>query len=264
MKKIAFLILAFFVFALNSCKDDAEVYEGQPYLHFNKGTRGEAVVTQGTGSTTVNIDFGTVSALEGSAQVKLVVDTSVSNAVEGVDFQIVNQNTTVNAGQIEGKFQVKLLEAGATVAPKVIVFKLQSSSIPNATFDQTYILQYTKACPFNITPFSGTYKVVSDTWQDYEPGDLITVQQGPAPNQFKILADNNIYISNSATAYMLVTVANDGTITVQSNEAFNYGAPTGSLNVSGSGKVNFCTGSIDITTINYGSNAGYKFSLVKN
>lgn len=265
MKKIAFLILASFLFFLSSCKDEAEVYEGNsPALHFNKGVRGETVVRQGTGSTTFNIDFGTIQALSGSSQVKLVVDTSVSTAVEGTDFQIVNQNLTVAPGQISGQFQVKLLEATATVEAKVIVFKLQSSSIANATFDQTYILQYTKACLFSITPFSGTYRVVTDSWADYEVGELITVQQGPAANQFKILANTNPYITNGSTAYMLVTVANDGKIAVTSNQPFNYGGTTGALAVSGTGTVNFCNGSIDINPINFGGNTGYRFTLVKN
>ncbi|MCA6066809.1 DUF4843 domain-containing protein [Chryseobacterium sp. RG1] len=268
MKKIAFLILASFIFLLSSCKDEAEVYEGQPYLHFNKGVNGEAVVKQGTGSTIANIDFGTVQSLSGAAQVKLVVDKTVSTAVEGVDFQIVAPEVTVNAGQIGGQFQVKLLEATATVEAKVIVFKLQSSSIPNATFDQTYILRYTKSCDFNMAPFTGTYKVVTDTWEDYEAGDLVTVQPGLAANQFKILSTNNPYISNASTSYMLVTVANDGSVQLVSNEPFNYGGTTGTLSLSGSGTVNFCTGAINISNLNFsgaaGSSTGNQFVLVKN
>ncbi|KAA0128707.1 DUF4843 domain-containing protein [Chryseobacterium sp. SN22] len=268
MKKIAFLILVSFIFLLNSCKDEAEVYDGQPFLHFNKGTSGEAVVKQGTGSTTVNIDFGTIQSLSGAAQVKLVVDKTVSTAVEGTDFQILTPEVTVNAGQISGQFQVKLLEATATVEPKVIVFKLQSGTIPNATFDQTYILRYTKSCLFSITPFSGTYTVVTDTWADYNPGDTVVLQQGPLPNQFKILASNNPYISNFSTAYMLVTVNTDGEITVASNEAFNYGGSTGALGISGSGTVNFCTGAINIDDLDFsgpgGSSLNNKFTLVKN
>jgi len=264
MKKIAFLIIASFIFLLSSCKDEAEVYDGQPALHFNKGTIGDAVVKQNSGSATVNINFGTIHALSADSQVKIVVDKTVSTALEGTDFQIVKPEITVSAGQIEGNFQVKLLEATATVEPKVIVFKIQSSSIPNATFDQTYILRYTKSCLFNITPFTGSYKVVADTWEDYVPGDIVTVQQGPMPNQFKILATNNAYISNFNTAYMLVTVADNGSITVASNQLFEYGGNLGSIPVSGSGKVNFCNGSIDITSIAYGANTGYKLSLVKN
>ncbi|RQO39100.1 hypothetical protein DBR39_08910 [Chryseobacterium sp. KBW03] len=263
MKKIAFLILSFFVFFLNSCKDETAVYEGDSYLHFNKGTRGEAIVTEGTGSQIVDVEFGTVHPLSGSAQVKLVVDPSTSTAVEGVDFQIVNQNLTVNAGQISAKFQVKLLESGATVKPRVITFKLQSSSVANATFDQTYVLTYTKACLFTIAPFTGIYKVKVDSWKDYSVDDEVPVQQGPAANQFKILSTNNPALLNAATSYMLVTVANDGSVVVTSNQPFNYGG-TDIFAVTGTGKVNFCTGDIDITSLAFGSNTGYKFSLSKN
>jgi hypothetical protein len=200
--------------------------------------------------------------------VKLVVDKTVSTAVEGTDFQILTPEVTVNAGQIGGQFQVKLLEATATVEPKVIVFKLQSASIPNATFDQTYILRYTKACEFSITPFSGAYTVVTDTWADYEPGDTVILQQGPLPNQFKILASNNPYITNFSTAYMLVTVNTNGSITVASNEPFNYGGSTGTLNITGSGTVNFCTGAINISDLDFqgaaGSALNNQFVLIKN
>lgn len=172
MKKIAFLIFASFIFLLNSCKDEAEVYDGQPYLHFNKGTTGDAAVTGGTGSNTVNVEFGTIAPASG--QVKLVVDTNLSTAVEGTDFQIVNQNTTVNSGEIGGKFQVKLLESGATLLPKVIVFKLQSSSIPNATFDQSYVLTYKKVCP---SALAGAYQY--STINAFTPDGGSTTVPGP-------------------------------------------------------------------------------------
>lgn len=158
MKKFAFLILAFITIFLNSCKDEATTYEGDPYLHFNKEVKGEAVVKSGTGSTTVNIEFGTVTPLSGPAQVKLVVDKTVSTAIEGTDFQILNQDLTVAAGQTTAQFQVKLLEATATVDPKLIVFRLQSASVANTTFAQTYTLTYNKACPASAFFGSGIFK----------------------------------------------------------------------------------------------------------
>lgn len=191
MKKIAFLIFASLIFLLNSCKDEAEVYDGQSYLHFNKGVSGDATVTGGSGSNTVNIEFGTVAPLSGASQVKLVVDTNVSTAVEGTDFQILNQNVTVNAGEIGGKFQVKLLETGATLTPKLIVFKLQSSSIPNATFDQTYILTYKKVCP---SALAGTYQY--STVNAFTPDGASTTVPGP-------LTGNVIFTEVGAGVYSI-------------------------------------------------------------
>jgi len=158
MKKFAFLILAFITILLNSCKDEPTVYEGDSYLHFNKEVKSEAIVKSGTGSTTVNIEFGTVNPLSGPAQVKLVVDKTLSTAIEGTDFQIVNQDLTVAAGQNTAQFQVKLLEATATVEPKLIVFKLQSASVANTTFAQTYTLTYNKACPAAAFFGNGIFK----------------------------------------------------------------------------------------------------------
>lgn len=156
---------------LNSCKDEREVYEGNPAaLHFNKEVRSEAIVLQGTGSTTVNVSFGTIQAVSGPSQVKLVVDTNVSTAVEGTDFQILNQNLTVNPDQLGAQFQIKLLEATATTTPKVIAFKLQSSSVPNASFAQTYILSYYKACPTSV--FFGSGGIFRNTVANYNPANI--------------------------------------------------------------------------------------------
>lgn len=203
MKKIAFLILASIIFMLNSCKDEAEVYEGNPAaLHFNKGVRSEAIVKQGTGSTTVNIDFGTIQAVSGASQVKLVVDTSVSTAVEGTDFQIVNQNITINPDQLGAQFQVKLLEATATVDPKVIVFKLQSGSVANATFSQTYTLTYYKACPAAAFFGNGIFK---NTIANYN-----------APNANYTIQDLGV-VNNVGTMKVLGFLAQGGALNLTYN-----------------------------------------------
>ncbi|KFF75096.1 hypothetical protein HX13_07635 [Chryseobacterium sp. P1-3] len=203
--------MAFVVFFFNSCKDEAQVYDGESYLHFNKGTRSEAVVKIGSGPTTVGINFGTAHALPGAAQVKLVVDTSVSTAVEGTDFQIVNQNQTVDAGKIEGQFQVKLLEAGATVDPKVIVFKLQSSSVPNATFDQTYTLTYTKACPASSFVGNGMFQNNVSSWIE-DPTAVYTIQDLGVTNNvgtFKVIGfmDNgsDLILKYNPDTYVVTT-----------------------------------------------------------
>jgi hypothetical protein len=67
---------------------------------------------------------------------------------------------------------------------------------------------------------------------------------------------------------MLVTVNTNGSITVASNEPFNYGGSTGTLNITGSGTVNFCTGAINISDLDFqgaaGSALNNQFVLIKN
>ncbi len=122
------------------------------------------------------------------------------------------------------------------------------------------------SCPLNdASSFDGDYKVVQDVWADYAAGDIVPLEYDAALGtyKFKILASNNPYIDNASTAYLVVTV-NPTTlnVTVASNEPFQY---TGweTLNITGSGSVNACTGRITLK-VNYGPYAGYNLVLDKN
>lgn len=121
------------------------------------------------------------------------------------------------------------------------------SDIANSTIwivSQTY----TALCPFaDASVFAGDYEVVQDQWEDYVPGDVIHAVYNPADGtySFRLLSNTNIYIANSATAYLLVTI-NPATnaVTVKSSEIYNYGAKKTS--VKGTGTISFCTGEIDL------------------
>lgn len=268
MKILKYLSIPIFALMLTSCEgpDDA-VYEGDNFVSF-AATSSEATVIKGSTSREVTVSYTTLSEAKANTEVKISVDTNNSTAVEGVDFKIINKTDNLAAGQKIGNFRIQLLESGALETQKVITFKISSPTVSNAVFNQIHTLKYSLECPFNMSGFTGTYKVVTDTWEDYSPGDLITIQPGPDANQFKILSTNNPYISNPNTSYMLVTVQNNGNITVASNQAFSYGGTTGNMNVSGTGTVNFCTGGINISALTFagaaGTSSGNKFVLQKN
>ncbi|MBB6332237.1 hypothetical protein SAMN06265171_102174 [Chryseobacterium rhizoplanae] len=267
MKILKYLSIPIFALLFSACseRDDA-VYDGDNYVSFG-ATSSEATVVKGSTSKEVAIVYTTLSEAKQNTEVKIAVDAANSTAVEGVDFKILNKTDNLAEGQKVGSFKIQLLESGAKETQKVITFKL-SSSVPNATFNQTHTLKYSLECPFNMSGFTGTYKVVTDTWEDYSPGDLITVQPGPAANQFKILSTNNPYISNPGTSYMLVTVQTNGSVTLASNEPFSYGGTTGNMSLTGTGTVNFCTGGINISSLTFsgpaGTASGQKFVLEKN
>lgn len=112
------------------------------------------------------------------------------------------------------------------------------------------------------TLFNGDFEVTFDEWADYAEGELIPVIPDPTdPLSFRILSTNNIYINNPTTSWMTVTVVDeDGNVTVQGNEDFDYG-PGFQLDVTGSGKINTCTGDIDLS-IDFGSGfTGYGLTL---
>lgn len=263
MKILKYLSIPIFALMLSSCEDREDaVYDGDNFVSFAAKTS-EATVVKGSTSKEVTVSYTTLSEAKANTEVKISVDASNSTAVEGTDFKIINATDNLAAGQKVGNFRIQLLESGAKETPKVITFKISSPSVSGAIFNQTHALTYSLECPYNISIFSGTYKVVTDTWEDYPVGAQITVQQGPGANQFKILANANPYISNGSTAYMIVTVANNGNVVVTSNEPFNYGGAN-VFAVTGTGTVNFCTGGINISSLAFGSNSGYKFVLQKN
>jgi len=112
--------------------------------------------------------------------------------------------------------------------------------------------------------FNGDFEVTADTWEDYAIGAPVPVTPDPAdPLSFRILSTNNPFVNNPTTSWMTVTVIDgDGNVTVQSNEDFDYGGSS-QFEVTGAGKINTCTGDIDIT-IDFGSGfTGYSFKLSK-
>lgn len=118
--------------------------------------------------------------------------------------------------------------------------------------------------PVTAAPFIGTATIVTDDWADYSPGDPIEIEAGANENEFWIRAYDNPYISNPDTAYMIVTIdPATGNATVMSNEDFQYGCSEG--DVTGTGSVNACAGTIDLVLTfglgNCGNYSGNEFSL---
>lgn len=99
--------------------------------------------------------------------------------------------------------------------------------------------------PVTAAPFVGTATITADDWADYSVGDSIEIEAGANANQFYIRAYDNPYISNPTTAYMIVDIdPSTGNVTVMSNEDFDYGCSEG--NVTGTGSVNACAGTIEL------------------
>lgn len=80
------------------------------------------------------------------------------------------------------------------------------------------------SCPFIQSEIIGEYTVINDFWEDYEPGDQITIVAGEQNNTYRILADRNLWIDNaSENLWIEVTVDMiTGASTALSNEAFIY------------------------------------------
>lgn len=130
------------------------------------------------------------------------------------------------------------------------------------------------ACAEHIaSEMPGIWTVVRDDWADYSPGDTLEVVAGPNDNTFHILANNNPFINNSATAYMIIEVDGTGNvINATSNEPFDYGIPIVPNDAAGGGGLIFsCVGVIDLRhdwlspdqTLIYGG-GNHRLILTKN
>ena len=265
MKKIfSVLTILFMSFLINSCRGDGEVaYNGESLLLFTAPQNSDKVtIVSGGGNATYNVTFGVLKQVATDSDVTLVVDAANSTAKEGVDFTIANKTTSLKAGASAGAIPITLLESGATLAGKSIAFKLQSNTLKNANFNQDFKLNISLACPFVNSKFNGNYKVVTDTWADYSAGDLVPVTPGSNANQVYVRATNNPYLVNSSSAYMILTVSDDGSVVITSNQDFNYGGGF-SVPVTGTGTVDRCSGDINLSAINFGKYKNNKFVLVK-
>lgn len=183
MKNIFYLLLGcLFFFA---CKDsDADIYEGDTMLNFNKGISGNGFVLNSQTYSDYKISYGALKAVQSNHSVKLVFDASNSTAVQGTDFEILNNATDdLSAGETGGEFTVRIYKAPAVQSGKTAVFKLQSASLMNAGFDQTYTLNMSLTCP--VTSFVGNFTNTESFWNN--PGTPVEIVENPAvPNQLLI------------------------------------------------------------------------------
>lgn len=125
---------------------------------------------------------------------------------------------------------------------------LESGSFYNACFRWTASV----VCPF-VAPMAGNYKVVQDDWQDWNPGDIVKVTDGPGANQLNLgqVWPNAAYGNVTATPLVVTVDPATGTATIPASPAGVYwatGYPGSASTGSGStGLVFSCTGRISLS-----------------
>lgn len=108
-------------------------------------------------------------------------------------------------------------------------------------------------CPFVSGTMTGTYKVIADpNWQDWSPGDLVQVTEGPGANQVNIskVYPNPAYGSVGPTPLVVDVDPATGAASIKTGSATNYWGNYGSyVTYAGSGSSGFvfsCTGRISL------------------
>lgn len=105
-------------------------------------------------------------------------------------------------------------------------------------------------CPFTGN-MAGNYRVIADGWQDWSPGDIVQVTDGPAANQVNLSKVwPNIIYGTPVQPFVVSVNPTNGVATIASGvtigdySAFGYTMVTG---VGSSGFVFSCTGRITLS-----------------
>ncbi len=210
MKNIFYLLMGCLLFF--ACKDaDADIYEGDSMLNFNKGVSGNGFVVNSQTYSDYKISYGSVKAVQSNHSVKLVFDASKSTAVQGTDFEILNNGTDeLSAGEVGGEFTIRIYKASAIQSGKTAVFNLQSGSLMNAGFDQTYTLNMSLTCP--VTGFVGNFTNTEAWWNN--PGGSFEIVQSTVANQLLVKdfwdAGKDLVLNYNPTTFV-VSVADQNT-----------------------------------------------------
>ena len=104
-------------------------------------------------------------------------------------------------------------------------------------------------CPFTGN-MAGTYKVITDSWVDWSPGDLVQVTNGPGANQVNLsqVWPNPIY-GNTVNPFVVNVAAATGVATITSGVLIGDYTCCGYTLVTGTGSSGYifsCTGDIKL------------------
>lgn len=190
MKKLKVLALLLMSVAFVSCSEsDGQLkYEGENAVFFNQPTPTQKVILDGVSADMVStIPFGFVTPASSSSQVKLVFDAENSTAVQGVDFAIVNDMVTVEAGSLGGDFEIKYFQSPAVSTGKVAKFTLESTSVTPAIFKNNITVTMVLSCQLDLEIFPLTYDVEVYAFDEQAPSQVqtFTVVTGQE-NTFKV------------------------------------------------------------------------------
>ena len=101
-----------------------------------------------------------------SQEVATALGVSVSSLTPGTFYTFYNQVITKDGRKFDISNSVGALEG-------------------NSNYNAVLRWQAFVTCPFS-GPVGGNYKVIQDDWVDWNPGDIVTVLDGPGPNQINL------------------------------------------------------------------------------
>ena len=288
MKRIISILsgIALLVFGMYSCKKDningdaKQLVEGS-YITLEKVNN--ANLNFSDPAATVSIDVKEYGSPVASINIYLATG---SNTFDPAGWKLIKNvpysgvtTLTVSTAEIAAALAPDAIEPGNqyTLQNEVVTTDGRKFSNANTPTNYQSLPGYnmglnwnaTAVCAFDATSSAGTYKVVTDSWVDYNPGDLITVTAGPGDNQLSFHTYPSTVIGEStdnvATVVDVDPTTGAATIAEQPTGTYYTGTTDETpAKVSGSGFIFSCTGGISLTIdITYGTDvySGQTFVL---
>ena len=177
------------------------------------------------------VHFGFTNVSNQDRTINFTVTPS-GNAKEGADYKIPSTKVTIPAGKTIDSLIVNGFFAGfADDHVDTLTFAITGGDAEGLSSDSTFTLILNKSCPYTADNFSGSMEVVKDEWQDYLPGDKISVTK---------IDETHVsfeYAAADAQPIIIVIDPVANTTSVEKQYYGNYGAQTGKFfaqSVSGS------------------------------
>lgn len=102
--------------------------------------------------------------------------SSPSGAVSGQQYTLGSTTVTIPAGKTVDSIAVKGLFSGyAGTRKDTLIFKITGGDVKPMVGSDQFTLYLQKVCPLNMSDFSGNFEVLEDWWQDYFPGDVVSL-----------------------------------------------------------------------------------------
>ncbi|MEP7141243.1 MAG: hypothetical protein ABI707_00170 [Ferruginibacter sp.] len=117
---------------------------------------------------------------------------------------------------------------------------------PNASL----VAAYAVVCPFDRSIFSGGYKIIIDSWQDFDPGDAVTVTPGPGPSQVSLTVYPSPAFGINRKPFIIDIDPATGKVSIASQIIGDYPPSDNNVKISATPGVNsfvdFCSGKIHL------------------
>ncbi|MBS1934516.1 MAG: hypothetical protein JST96_10995, partial [Bacteroidetes bacterium] len=214
-------------------------------------------------TSSVSITVGSVGVDVQSVNVYVVkgqnLDPSTWKLVKNVPFTSQGTVLTVTGGEMAQALGIDpdSINTDLSLYPEAVTKDGRKFSIANTpttfesfpAYNMAFIWPVTLinyVCPYDQSFFNGSFAVISDQWQDYTSGDLVTVTPGPGVNQITLALYPKPGVGSNRKNIVANVDPTTDSLSVPSQIFGDYGGDV-NFSCTGVGVLSACSGVISLT-----------------